>query len=144
MGKLVSVSLGLPLVPTTIGLGIFMIAYTSVGGLWAVMVTDILQFVVLSAAVCILLPLAFGYAGGTAGFISKAPDGFFDLLSGEYTFGFMLAFFVYQVAYIGGNWTFVQRYTSVDSPASARKVAFLFAALYLISPGYLDAATDDL
>ncbi|GAB3570686.1 hypothetical protein GCM10027578_27480 [Spirosoma luteolum] len=134
VGKLVSVSLGLPLVPTTIGLGIFMIAYTSVGGLWAVMVTDILQFVVLSAAVCILLPLAFDQVGGVAGFTAKAPDDFFNLLNGEYTLGFIVAFFVYQVAYIGGNWTFVQRYTSVDSPASARKVAFLFAGLYLISP----------
>ncbi|MEZ0483085.1 sodium:solute symporter family protein [Fibrella aquatica] len=134
VGKLVSVSLGLPLVPTTIGLGIFMIAYTSVGGLWAVMVTDILQFVVLSAAVCILLPLAFDQVGGVAGFTAKAPDDFFNLLNGEYTIGFILAFFVYQVAYIGGNWTFVQRYTSVDSPKSARKVAFLFAGLYLVSP----------
>jgi len=134
VGKLVSVSLGLPLVPTTIGLGIFMIAYTSVGGLWAVMVTDILQFVVLSAAVCILLPLAFDQVGGVASFMAQAPDDFFNLLNGEYTIGFMLAFFVYQVAYIGGNWTFVQRYTSVDSPKSARKVAFLFAGLYLVSP----------
>jgi solute:Na+ symporter, SSS family len=134
VGKLVSVSLGLPLMPTTIGLGIFMIAYTSVGGLWAVMVTDILQFVVLSAAVCILLPLAFDQVGGITGFVQKAPDDFFNLLNGEYSIGFILAFFVYQVAYIGGNWTFVQRYTSVDSPKSARKVAFLFAGLYLISP----------
>lgn len=134
VGKLVSVSLDLPLVPTTIGLGIFMIAYTSVGGLWAVMVTDILQFVVLSAAVCILLPLAFDQVGGVAGFTAKAPDDFFNLLNGEYTVGFIVAFFVYQIAYIGGNWTFVQRYTSVDSPKSAQKVAFLFAGLYLISP----------
>lgn len=56
VAKLVSISLNLPLVPCTIGLGFFMIAYTAVGGLWAVMVTDILQFVVLSAAVFILLP----------------------------------------------------------------------------------------
>ncbi|GAB4029925.1 sodium:solute symporter family protein [Spirosoma gilvum] len=134
VAKLVSSSLNLPLVPCTIGLGLFMIAYTAVGGLWAVMVTDILQFVVLSAAVFILLPLSLEKVGGFDSFTQHVPDGFFNLLNGEYTFGFVAAFVIYHICYIGGNWTFVQRYTSVDSPKSARKVAFLFAGLYLISP----------
>ncbi|WP_019987595.1 sodium:solute symporter family protein [Rudanella lutea] len=134
VAKLVSTSLNLPLVPCTVGLGIFMIAYTAVGGLWAVMVTDILQFVVLSAAVFILLPLSFDRVGGFDAFTNKVPDDFFNLLAGEYTLGFVLAFVFYHIAYIGGNWTFVQRYTSVDSPKSSRKVAFLFAGLYLVSP----------
>ena len=134
VAKLVSVSLELPLVPTTIGLGIFMIAYTAVGGLWAVMVTDILQFVVLSAAVFILLPLSLDKVGGFGEFTGSVPADFFGPLAGEYTLGFVLAFVIYHIAYIGGNWTFVQRYTSVDSPKSARKVAFLFAGLYLIAP----------
>ncbi len=134
VAKLVSVSLGFPLVECTIVLGIFMIAYTAVGGLWAVMVTDILQFVILTAAVFILLPLSLDRAGGFEAFTQKVPDDFFNFLHGEYTFGFVMAFVFYHIAYIGGNWTFVQRYTSVDSPKSARKVAFLFAALYLISP----------
>lgn len=134
VARLVSSSLGLPLVPTTVGLGLFMISYTAVGGLWAVMVTDILQFVVLSAAVFILLPLSFDKVGGFTGFVQKSPDDFFNLLNGEYTLGFVAAFIIYHIAYIGGNWTFVQRYTSVDSPKSAKKVAFLFAGLYLISP----------
>lgn len=134
VAKLVSSSLGYPLVPSTIVLGLFMIAYTAVGGLWAVMVTDILQFIILTAAVLIILPLAFDAAGGTQGFSAQAPEGFFDLLNGEYTLGFILAFALYHIFYIGGNWTFVQRYTSVDSPKSAKKVAFLFAGLYLVSP----------
>lgn len=134
VAKLVSASLDLPLVPCTIGLGLFMIAYTAVGGLWAVMVTDILQFVVLSAAVFILLPLSFNKIGGWEGFTNNIPDDFFHLLNGEYTLGFVAAFVIYHICYIGGNWTMVQRYTSVDSEKSAKKVAFLFAGLYLISP----------
>nr|WP_295921033.1 sodium:solute symporter family protein [uncultured Dyadobacter sp.] len=134
VAKLVSASLDLPLVPCTIGLGLFMIAYTAVGGLWAVMVTDILQFVVLSAAVFILLPLSFNKVGGWEGFTNNIPDDFFNLLNGEYTLGFVAAFVIYHICYIGGNWTMVQRYTSVDSEKSARKVAYLFAGLYLISP----------
>ena len=134
VARLVSSSLDLPLVPCTIGLGLFMITYTAIGGLWAVMVTDILQFVVLCAAVFILLPLSFDKVGGWEGFTQNVPDDFFNLLNGEYTIGFVLAFVIYHICYIGGNWTMVQRYTSVDSEKSAKKVAYLFAALYLISP----------
>lgn len=134
VSKLVSASLGYPLLPVTIILGILMISYTAVGGLWAVMVTDILQFVVLTAAVIIILPLVFNEVGGVQSFIDKAPHDFFNLVHGEYTWGFIFAFAIYHIFYIGGNWTFVQRYTSVDTPKSASKVAYLFAGLYILSP----------
>lgn len=134
VAKLVGSSLDYPLIPVTLILGIFMIAYTAVGGLWAVMVTDILQFVVLTAAVLIIIPLVFAEAGGVNSFLDKVPNDFFNLVNGDYTWGFIAAFALYHVFYIGGNWTFVQRYTSVDTPKSASKVAFLFAALYIISP----------
>lgn len=134
VAKLVSISLGFPLVPSTIVLGIMMIAYTAVGGLWAVMVTDILQFVILTAAVLIILPLSLDKVGGFSQFMDNAPKDFFNLLNGEYTIWFVLAFSLYHIFYIGGNWTFVQRYTSVDSAKSAKKVALLFALLYIVSP----------
>lgn len=50
------------------------------------------------------------------------------------TIQWTMAFAIYHVFYIGGNWTFVQRFTSVESPKATSKVAYLFAALYLISP----------
>lgn len=134
VAKLVSASLGYPLMPVTVVLGILMISYTAIGGLWAVMVTDILQFVVLTAAVVIILPLVFNEVDGIHGFVDKAPDDFFNLVHGEYTWGFIVAFAIYHIFYIGGNWTFVQRYTSVDAPKSASKVAYLFAGLYILSP----------
>ena len=134
VAKLVSASLGYPLMPSTIVMGLFMIAYTAVGGLWAVMVTDILQFVILTAAVLIILPLSFDAAGGLSKFQANAQEGFFDLINGEFTLVFIIAFTLYHIFYIGGNWTFVQRYTSVKDSKSAQKVAYLFAGLYLISP----------
>lgn len=134
VSKLVGSSLEFPLVPVTVVLGILMIAYTAVGGLWAVMVTDILQFVILTAAVLLIIPLAFTEAGGVQNFLTKVPDDFFQPVNGDYTWGFIGAFALYHIFYIGGNWTFVQRYTSVDTPKSASKVAFLFAGLYVLSP----------
>ncbi|KAA8481525.1 SSS family transporter [Arcticibacter tournemirensis] len=134
VARLVGSSLDFPLVPVTVVLGIFMIAYTAVGGLWAVMVTDILQFVILTAAVLLIIPLAFSEAGGVNVVLERVPENFFHIVNGEYTWGFIVAFALYHIFYIGGNWTFVQRYTSVDTPKSASKVAFLFAGLYIISP----------
>ena len=98
------------------------------------MVTDILQFAILTAAVLLIIPPALDAAGGLGNFINKAPDNFFNLVNGEYTWAFIPAFALYHIFYIGGNWTFVQRYTSVDTPRSASRVAYLFAALYILSP----------
>jgi Na+/proline symporter len=84
--------------------------------------------------VFILLPISFDKVGGVDSFMKAVPEDFFNLLNGEYTLGFIVAFSLYHISYIAGNWTFVQRYTSVNSPRSARKVAFLFAGLYLVSP----------
>ena len=66
--------------------------------------------------------------------MTQVPDDFFLLINGEYSFWFLVAFLFYNTIYIGGNWAYVQRYTSVANPADARKVGWLFGALYLVSP----------
>ncbi|MCK5705401.1 MAG: sodium transporter, partial [Cyclobacteriaceae bacterium] len=116
------------------GLGVLITIYTAVGGLWAVIVTDVLQFIVLTAAVLIIVPLAFNKVDGVGSFIQNAPEGFFNLVSEEYSWSFMVAMFFYSIVFIGGNWAYVQRYTSVESPKQSKKVAWLFSGLYLISP----------
>lgn len=134
VGKIIEVTTGLPLEVAIIGLGAFVIAYTAVGGLWAVLVTDVLQFVVLSAAVIIVIPLSLGMVGGASEFLQKLPEGFTALHNEQYTWIFLAAFLVYNTVFIGGNWAYVQRYTSVSSPRNARKVGWLFAGLYLVAP----------
>jgi SSS family transporter len=134
VAKLVNVSTGLPANYAIMLFGLMAVLYTTSGGLWAVIVTNVLQFVVLTAAVLIVVPLAFGKAGGVGAFIEAAPEGFFNLTGGEYSIWFMLAFGVYNMVFIGGNWAYVQRYTSVPSKGEARKVGYLFGWLYLISP----------
>ena len=108
--------------------------YTAVGGLWAVVVTDVLQFVVLTAAVLVVVPLSIDEVNGFNQFIAQAPDNFFNLVSGEYTWTFITAFGIYNLVFIGGNWAYVQRYTSAKNSHSASKVGYLFGVLYLISP----------
>ena len=134
VAKIMQVSTGIPVALTTIILGLLIIAYTAVGGMWAVVVTDVLQFIVLTAAVFIVVPLSFGKIGGISAFIQKAPEHFFSFFNHEYSIGFLIAFAFYNLFYLAGNWAYVQRYTTVKTPKDAKKVGWLFGCLYIISP----------
>lgn len=134
VGKMVHVATPLSLETCIIIIGAMIILYTAAGGLWAVLVTDVIQFIVLASAVLIVIPMAFGEVGGINNFVNQAPQGFFSFFNEEYSIGFALAFWVYQTTYIGGNWAYVQRYTSVATEQESRKVAYLFSGLYFISP----------
>lgn len=134
VAKIVEVSTNIPIETSIIVLGILILIYTAVGGLWAVIVTDVLQFVVLTAAVLIVVPLSLDKIGGIDGFVSSVPDEFFNLVNEEYSWGFMIVFGLYNLFFIAGNWAYVQRYTSVSTPKDAKKVGWLFGLLYLVSP----------
>jgi solute:Na+ symporter, SSS family len=134
VAKIVEVATGFPLEYCILVLGGASILYVTAGGLWAVVITDVLQFIILFAAVIIVVPLAFMKIGGFSEFINSSPDTFFNIVSGEYTWGFIIAFALYNLFFLGGNWAYVQRYTSVATPKDAKKVGWLFGALYLVSP----------
>lgn len=134
VAKLFNVSTGFSIEVSIVVLGLIVIAYTAAGGLWAVIVTDVLQFIILFAAMLIVVPLAFHATGGVGTFLEEVPVGFFQPVNGEYTWWFLLAFMFYNTIFIGGNWAYVQRYTSVSTSRDARKAAWLFGSLYLVSP----------
>lgn len=134
VAKILEVSTGLPLNLCILLLGAFCILYVSAGGLWAVISTDILQFVILAAAVIIVVPLSLEKIGGITNLVSETPDSFFNLLNGEYTIGFIIAFTIYNTIFLGGNWAYVQRYTCVRTQTDSKKVGWMFGVLYIISP----------
>ena len=134
VAKIVEVSTGIPIYTSIIVLGTLILIYTAVGGLWAVIVTDVLQFVVLTAAILIVVPLSLNKVGGMSNFISKAPENFFTMVNEEYSWTFIVAFGLYNLLFISGNLANVQRYTSVSYPKDAKKVGWLFGGLYLFSP----------
>ncbi|MFT3822812.1 MAG: sodium transporter [Chitinophagaceae bacterium] len=134
VGKIVYVATPFSLEACITAIGITIIIYTTGGGLWGVLATDVVQFVILTAAVVIIIPLSLSEVGGLSTFFQKAPARFFEPVNNEYSIGFMISFFIYQVVYIAGNWSYVQRYTSVSSTGNAKKVAYLFTALYLVAP----------
>jgi len=134
IAKMIAVATPYSLTACILVIGGIVILYTTAGGLWAVLITDTLQFVILTAAVVVLVPLSLREIGGISGLLQKAPDGFFGVVNGEYTPAFILAFSVYHIFLVGGRWGFVQRYTSVPSEHDAKKVGLLFAGCYLIAP----------
>ena len=134
VAKIVEVTTGIPLTTAIFALGAFSMVYVALGGLRGVVVTDVLQFVILFAAVVIAVPLAFDKIGGVGTFFEKVPEGFFELFEGEYTPGFVIAFAIYNMFFLGGNWAYVQRYTSVKTERDSRKTGWLFGVLYTISP----------
>ena len=134
LAKIVEVTTGITLNTAIFALGGFSRGYVGLGGLRGVVVTDVLQFVILFAAVVIAVPLAFDKIGGVGTFFEKVPEGFFELFEGEYTPGFVIAFAIYNMFFLGGNWAYVQRYTSVKTERDSRKTGWLFGVLYTISP----------
>lgn len=134
IAKIIEVAAGIPLPTSILILGLFCMIYVTLGGLRAVVVTDVLQFIILFAAVIIVIPLSFGTVGGVSGFIERVPEGFFSVFSDEYNWVFIVAFMLYNLFFLGGNWAYVQRYTSVRTPRDAKKVGLLFGGLYIFSP----------
>lgn len=114
--------------------GIIVIFYTMVGGLWAVLMTDVLQFIVLNLAVLFIIPLIVMAAGGFQGIATSLPPDFLSPTGGGYGWLFIIGWATIHIFMIGSEWAFAQRFISVPSRRDARKAAFLFGGLYLVSP----------
>lgn len=113
---------------------VMVIAITSGGGLWAVLMTDALQFIILCVAVLVVVPLIILRVGGPTMFVETAPEGFFSPATGEFTWVFLAGWCLVFFFKIGGEWAYVQRFACVPSGKDARKACYLFGALYLVSP----------
>jgi Na+/proline symporter len=113
---------------------VVVVAVCFIGGLWAVLMTDVLQFIILTAAVLLVVPLLFVEAGGVGAFVSATPEGFFKPTNAEFTWWFLVGWVVIHFFKIGGEWAYVQRFTCVPTDKDAKKAAWLFGVMYLVSP----------
>ena len=128
---------GMPpeLVTAILVFGAVVIVYTMIGGLWAVLMTDVIQFIVLNLAVIFVIPLILMDIGGLAQIAEKMPEGFLALTAGsKYTWFFLFGWVAIHYFMIGAEFAFVQRYLCVPTPADARRSTVLFGTLYLFSP----------
>ncbi|MFA6242947.1 MAG: sodium:solute symporter family protein [Candidatus Hydrogenedentales bacterium] len=134
-GKFISICVGLDIKWSILGAGGIMLIYTFMGGLWAVAVTDFIQFVVLSVGILVVLPLSINKAGGLTAIFENSPDGFFNLTGGDFGWSYVLPLVVlYSLAWSSINWSLIQKYYCVPKEKDARKVGLLVVALYVIGP----------
>ncbi len=120
--------------------GIVMTFYTMLGGLWAVMVTDALQFLILFLITLIMLPVAYFFLGdgnpveGVSRLVRDAPEGYFSLTVEGQPALFWAAYFINVVLGYNVNWHIAQRYYSVPDERDTRKMALWCAVFSLVLP----------
>ena len=114
--------------------GVIVVLYTMQGGLWAVLMTDVLQFIVLTVVVFVVAVLMMADVGSFENFRSGTPKGFLLPTSGKYTWFFLLGWTTINFFSFGAEWAFVQRFIAVRSPQDARKSSYLFGLMYIITP----------
>ena len=114
--------------------GAIVVIYTMQGGLWAVLMTDVLQFIVLTLVVFVVAVLMISGMDDLATFATKVPPTFFSPVSAKYGWFFLFGWVTIHFFMIGGEWAFVQRFLSVRNPKDAKKSSILFGVMYLITP----------
>ena len=138
IGTMITASVGLTgtayQTQSIIACGAIMLAYTFLGGLWAVLITDFVQFIVMAAAVLVLAPLASSKAGGVKVVLDNIPESHWSLSAGPYTWAWLLAFFLILLLNFATKWPYVQRYYAAGNDKDARKVGYTVAALNVIGP----------
>ena len=133
-GVFVSVGMGYDLQTSIVSSGIVMLLYTFMGGLWAVIVTDDVQFIVLTIGVAALFPLVMSQldAIGTLG--QGAQAGFMSAVSDPFSLLYVVAFYLLVLLSYNGNWAFAQKFYCVRDERAAWKAGALAVALKVIGP----------
>jgi solute:Na+ symporter, SSS family len=114
--------------------GLVALVYTVLGGLWAAVITDFVQFVLVTTAIMLLVPLALRRAGGWHDFMAGVPRGFFHPVGGPYDWTYIAAFLVLSALSLAGNWSLIQKFYSARSDSECRGVGWLASALFFLLP----------
>ncbi len=134
LGLFVTAATAVPLETSILVCGVIVALYTVVGGLWAVVITDVVQFIILIVATMILVPLALTAAGGLTKMVQTIPAHFDPFNGPKGAPLFLSVYYVMILIKYSGNWTFIQRFYSVRDEAAGRKLAWLTAAFFFVFP----------
>ncbi|MBW7998215.1 MAG: hypothetical protein FVQ81_16920 [Candidatus Glassbacteria bacterium] len=140
LAKFVSVAIGTDLTSTIIVCGAVIAAYCLIGGLWAVVVTDTLQFMVMFPCAIITMWLGVSAIGGVDVLMANVatwnvPDSGVYMSGDAWSYGwkFIMAYGVMMI-FASSSGIAAQRYFSVKKEKQARQVALLTMILLVIAP----------
>jgi Na+/proline symporter len=122
--------------------GTVMVVYTVIGGLWAAVLSDAVQSIIIVVMTVIIFPVSYLYLGEGSGLfagfsrmIDEVPDGYLTSLAGTSgNLWFLSAYLINCMLGYNVAWHLVQRYYSVPDERGARKMALLCAALSFLGP----------
>lgn len=134
IGIFVSAGLGISATASMVAIGVTILIYSVAGGLWAVVVTDFVQFVLVTGGILLLLPLTYRAAGGWDHFVHSVPSGFFRPVHSPYVWSYVVAFLVLSCLSLSGNWSLIQKFYSARSDREAVRMGWLAALLFLLLP----------
>ena len=134
LGVIASQFLGISL-----GAGIWLgalivLVYTMTGGLWSVLVTDIIQCAVLMGVALTVLPLSLHAVGGLGALQAALPEHFSFFQGHRGTLWFLAAYYLIVFVKYNGSWSFVQRLASVPNEREAVKMGLLSSAIFFLFP----------
>jgi len=109
-------------------------AYTMIGGMWAVSLTDFIQSILIVTGLIIVVVFVAGEAGGVSNIIANAPENTFRFLPDAKPIditNWIGAWMVIGLGYIPSQDVF-QRANSARSEKAAVRSTYLGAAMYLV------------
>jgi solute:Na+ symporter, SSS family len=126
----VSSACGFPVTWTILAAGAIIIFYCVLGGLWGVVLTDFLQASILMPFCLVLVITSLARVGGIAGLWHSLPLHMKTInVSGEFGWIYLVSWTI-MVSFGYNTSAMAQRYFSVDTERSARKVALLCCGLF--------------
>lgn len=121
--------------------GTVMVLYSVMGGMWAAVLSDTVQAIIITVMTVIIFPLSYQYLGGgkgiVAGFerlLAEAPADYFTLTGDTADPLFLFAYLINVILGYNVGWQIVQRYHSVPDERDTRKMALLCAVLSVVGP----------
>lgn len=125
----------------TVVTGFVMVLYTAVGGLWAAVLSDAVQGIIIGVMTLIILPVSYLHLGQGSGImagidrlLAEVPEGYFALNGPAASPWFLIGYTINMLLGYNVAWHLVQRYNSVPDEKGARKMALLCCILSFFGP----------
>lgn len=135
---LLNVFAGIPLSWGILLVGGVTMVYSTIGGIWADVLTDFGQFVIQFVAAIALAVAVMGHLDGFSTIWTmwdQLPETHSDPFAGTLTVPFFLAYCVIAtLSYNGGTWNLAMRMISTPNGHEAKRSMILSGALYLVWP----------